>query len=245
MHRLLKHRFLVGALALLLAGSAGGAYAATQSGTNPRQALINDVAKRLNVSPAQLRSAIQGALLDRLQAAVNAGEITQARADRIKQRIERGELPLGLIEPGGSWRHRFGLRGFGPRGLALGGGPLSAAAGYLGVSEPQLLGDLRGGKTLAQVARAEGKSVTGLEQALVAADRARLERLVASGWITRSQAQRRLDALRARIGDLVNRTAPRFMVPPALPGPPPAPAPSPGTGPSLGPGPFGAPPPGA
>jgi hypothetical protein len=234
MQRPLKHRLLVGAVALVLAGSAGGAYAATQSGTDSRQALISDVAKRLGVTPSQLQSAIQGALLDRLQAAVKAGKITQAEADRLKQRIQQGELPFG-----GFWRHGRDLgRG---DGLTAPEGPrhgfLSAAATYLGVSESQLLSDLQGGKTLAQVAQAQGKSVSWLDQTLVAAAKAHLDRLVSRGWMTKADEQQRLSGLSGRIDQLVHHAP---DMPPAGASPGDAQGP-----PAPGPGPFGSPPPGA
>jgi hypothetical protein len=214
MKRLFRHRLLVGGVALLVAGSAGGAYAATQSGGNSRQAFLNDVAKRLNVPPSELRSAVRGALLDRLNAAVKAGELTQAQADRIKKRIEQGGgFPLGPI------RGPFGFRHFGPGGPDRHFGPdrglmrhslLSSAASYLGVDTAQLFSDLQAGKSLAEVAQARHKSVPGLEQALVAAAKARLGKLVASGFLTEAQEQRVLNRLNARIDRLVN-AHPRFI----------------------------------
>ena len=206
MQRLPKHRFLVALLAVLLLAGGGAAYAATQTGTNPQQALLNDVAKRLNVSPAQLRSAVQGALLDRIEAAVKAGQLTQAQANRLKQRIVKGGLPLGIIAGGGMRRHGFGPRGgFGP-GPGFAGpavGPFAGAAKYLGISEKQLLSDLRGGKTLAQVAQAQGKSVSGLEQAIVSAETTRLDALVSKGYLTKAQEQRRLSLITRAIDRLV------------------------------------------
>jgi hypothetical protein len=254
MQRLVKHKLLVGVIAVVLAAGAGAAYAATQSSGNPQQALLNDVAKRLNVSPAQLRSAIQGALLDRLAAAVKAGELTQAQANQIKQRIEQGgPLPFGPLGPGmwlvapGLWGHAHGFgQSIAPPGL-LGPrhGPLGAAANYLGLSVNQLLNKLQGGKTLAEIAQAQSKSVSGLEQVLVADAKARLDRMVSAGWLTKAQAQQRLSRLSGRINQIVQHgriEVPRFRAMPGgsivSPGAVPAP-------PAPGPGPFGSPPPGA
>ena len=228
MRRLLKHRLLIGAAALLLAGGAGGAYAATQSAHDPQPSLLSDVARRLHVSPGQLRSAIQAALRDRLQADVKAGRITQAEASRIQRQLEEGRLPFG---PPGLRRRGFERPGFGIHGFAP--PPLAAAARYLGLTVPALLRDMQGGKSLADLARAERKPVSGLERAMVAAQRARLDRLVAAGWITKAEARRRLDALSAQIGNVVEGTPPHIIGPGA------------GRVPGQGPGPFGAPPPGA
>lgn len=206
MKRLLRHKLLVGGVALLAAGSAGGAYAATQSGSNPRQVFLNDVAKRLNVTPSRLRSAVRGAMLDRLNAAVKAGTLTQAQADRIKRRIEQGGgLPLGPM-PGPMWRHEF--RPGGPARHAL----LPTAASYLGLAPAQLVAELRSGKSLAQVAQAQNKSVSGLEQTLMTAAKARLAHLVSLGVLTKAQEQRRLNRLSDRIARLVN-AHPRFFRP--------------------------------
>jgi hypothetical protein len=235
--RVFRHKLMIGGVVLLAAVSAGGAYAATQAGTNSRQAFFNDVAKRLNVSPSRLRSALRGAFLDRLDAAVKAGRLTQAQADRLKRRIEQsGGLPLGPIQ-GPMWH-----RGFAPGGrLRLREGLLPSAAGYLGLTPAQLIGQLRGGKSLAQVAQAQNKSVSGLEQALMNAGKARLAQLVSSGALTKAQEQRRLSRLQDRISRLVN-AHPKFFKPAGdgprgigVPGngPPPLPGPTPGaSGPS-------------
>jgi ribosomal protein S20 len=240
MQVILRHKLLVGLAALVAAaGAAGGAYAATESSSNPQQAYLNDVAKRLNVSPSKLDSALKGALIDRLNAMVKSGRLTQAQANKIEQRLSKGgRLPF----PGG-----FGMgRGFGPgRMMRIGGmgGPLHAAASYLGVSTPQLMTDLASGKSLAQVATKQGKSVSGLEQAIITAEKARLDKLVSAGVLTSAQEQRVLSRLSSRVDKLVNRSG-HFERSGQLKGPmmpaPSAGAPAPpggasGSGPDVGP----------
>jgi hypothetical protein len=179
-----KHKVAIGATALAAVGFAGGAYAATHTATSSRQAFLNDVAKRLNVTPDKLRAAMQAGFLDRLNAEVKAGRLTQAQADRLKQRIEQGKLPLFL----GPHRHRF-----------------AAAAKYLGLSDAQLITELRSGKSLAQIASAQGKTTTGLEQAMVASRQASLDKAVAAGRITKAQEQELLSRYQTRLSRLVNR----------------------------------------
>src|SRR5262249_8298477 len=82
----------------------------------------------------------------------------------------------------------------------------TAAAGYLGLSSEQLAQELKGGKTLAQVASEQGKSVAGLEQALIDAAKADLDRSVASGVITSAQEQQLLGQLRSSIDAFVTGT---------------------------------------
>jgi len=61
------------------------------------------------------------------------------------------------------------------------GGPLAAAASYLGVSTSQLRDELRSGKSLAQVADStSGKSSKGLVDAVVASERSRLTSALAN-----------------------------------------------------------------
>lgn len=209
MKLLLRHKLLIAAVALVAAASAGGAYAAAQSSSNPRQAYLNDVAKRLHVSPARLRSALKAALIDRLNEMVKTGQLTQAQANKIEQRLEKG-APLTFGFPGGF------RRGF-HAGRA---GILNTAASYLGLTQSQLISDLRSGQSLAQVATSRGKSVSGLEAAITAAEKTRLDRLVSSHFLTSAQEQRMLSRLSARIDKLVNQK---------------------GFGPMLGYGPMGGP----
>ena len=59
MQRSLRQKLVIGLAALAVAGFAGGAYAATQSSTpNTRQAFLNDVAKRLHVTPHELTQVV-------------------------------------------------------------------------------------------------------------------------------------------------------------------------------------------
>ena len=254
----MRRTLLIGLAVVVAAATAGGAYAATQSSSNPRQAFLNDVAKRLGVSPSKLRAAVTGAFLDRLNAEVKAGRLTQAQANRLKQRIQQGAaIPLGppralRFAPPGA------LKLAPPRGLHFGlrghRGPLNAAAQYLGLSQDQLMSHLAGGKTLAQLAKAQGKSVSGLEQALIKDTKTRIGRLSAAGVLTKAQAQRLESRLATRIDRLVNgalpRLGPRFAPGPPPPGGPaiggplPGPPPPPPGGPAIG-GPLPAPPPAA
>src|SRR5437868_13176547 len=121
-----KRTLLIGAVVVLAAGGAvGGALAA--SGTfDPkaeRQAFLNDAAGRLGVTSSKLEDALKQAALDRVDAALAAGRITQAQADEMKAAINAGKLPVG---PGVGPGFRHGGRGFGLRGS------LDAAATYLG-----------------------------------------------------------------------------------------------------------------
>jgi hypothetical protein len=103
--------------------------------------------------------------------------------------------------------HTFGGPGGGRPGR--GGGDLAAAATYLGVSQADLLTSLQSGKTLAQVAGAtNGKTATGLIDALVAAGKAKLAAAVTAGRFSQAQADQIAAGLTARVTAEVNGTGP-------------------------------------
>ena len=212
----LKRKLTVAIVAFAAVALAGGAYAATRdSGVTSRQAFLNDVAKRLNITPQQLRSAVQGAYLDRLAAEVAAGRLTQAQASAIKKRVlQSGVLPLGLGLEGFLPAYPFGGRlgpdrlgthGFGVFGGV--GGELGAAATYLGTTTSKLLSEMRSGKTLVQIAATEGKTAGGLESAMTATIKARLDKAVASKMITSAQQRQLLSRLSSMLIAIVSRPA--------------------------------------
>ncbi len=237
MDRRRKRAVAIGAVAALAVAGGGVAYAAATA-TDQRDAVLRDAAQRLNVSPDQLRSALQGAFTDQLDQAVKDGKLTQQQADRIEQRIRDRGVPLGGPMggpggPGGPGGSGFGhgpMGGHGPFGVGI-----DAAATYLGLTRAALGRELRSGKTLAQVARAQGKSVAGLESALVDATRSALDRAVTDGRLTSSQRDDIVRGLQQHVADLVNSTGPRMGLHrgggPGGPGGPP-----PSGGPPGGPG---------
>ena len=96
--------------------------------------------------------------------------------------------------------HRRRL-GFGHHG----GPPRStAAATYLGLTEAELRTQLESGKTLAQIAKAQGKSVDGLEKALAADAKTKLDAAVKAGTLTQAQADEILKRTTEHLDDLVN-----------------------------------------
>jgi hypothetical protein len=195
-----KRRIVVAGVSLaLVGGGVGGAIAATTDTTpqTEQAAFLADAAGRLGVQPSELRDALKQAALDRVEAAVKDGRLTQSEADAIKARISSGDLGPGFGLP----VPRFGDH----VGIVFG---LDAAASYLGLTEAQLHADLESGKTLAQVAAAQGKSVEGLKQALLADAKSQLEQAASDGTITAAQEQQMLNDLASHLDDIVNGTMP-------------------------------------
>ena len=216
MRSVFRRRSVIAGAVLAFAAAAGGAYAATQTGGNPQSAFLSDVAHRLGVSPQRLTSALRGASIDQLNAAVRAGRLTQAQANAIKQRIEHsGAVPFA--GPG-----FFGPPPFAGPVLFGPGGPFAAAASYLGLSLPQFFSEMRSGHSPAEIAKSKGKSVAGLERAITSDVKSRLDQAVSAGRLSKSQEQRILSLLSSRLPALVNRTPVQFAGPPIGPpmGPP-------------------------
>ncbi len=83
-------------------------------------------------------------------------------------------------------------------------GGIDAAAAYLGLTVDELRTQLAAGKSLADVATAQGKSVSGLVAALVADLKTHLDQAVAAGRLTGAQESTILADAAARITTMVN-----------------------------------------
>ena len=208
----------IGVLALAAAGT-GAAIGATGNGTPQEEskAVIDAAATDLGVSSASLTAALKKALIARVDAAVAAGNLTAAQATDLKARINSGEVPLVGLGGGGHRGEHGGIGHF---------GELQAAATYLGLTIAELRSAQEGGKTLAEIAKEQGKTVDGLVAALVAAVTKDVNAAVTAGKLTDAQRDSILSGLEARITEHVNNLRPAH-------------------GPRNGIGPGGAPPMGA
>jgi hypothetical protein len=122
-------------------------------------------------------------------------------------------MGMGMRGPGGP---KFGARGFGhgpfghrghrgPHGHGLlSGAILAKSASYIEITPAQLGAGLKEGKTLAQIATANGKTAAGLVDALVADAKAGLDALVAAGWLTQARADKAVERMKADLTRLVN-----------------------------------------
>lgn len=199
----------IAAAGAMAVGGAGAAIAAVSKGDPKKNedAVLADAAKRLDVTPEKLRSALKAAqdaqLEKKLDEAVKAGDLTRKQADAIKKRREQSGTVLGPRFGGRSMHRRFGPGPGGPRGgLHLRGrgptmGLVDDLSKALGISERELQTQLRKGKSVAAIAKAEGKSVAAVRSAVKAAAKARADKAVKAGDLTRKQA----DALLAHLDE--------------------------------------------
>ena len=193
----------IAALALaggLLAGGTGAAIAAVtkDDGKKAEQAVLDDAAKRLNVSPEKLRDALSAAQDAQIDQAVKDGTLTQKQADAIKARRKQSGRVLGGPP---------GFRGHGP-----GFGPHVGARGVifpdlpkaLGITRAQLFEQLRDGKSIADIAKAKGKTLDDVRAAVKADAKRRADEAVKNGDLTQAQADdmlAHLDEALAHLGD--------------------------------------------
>src|SRR5206468_5601760 len=120
------------------------------------------------------------------------------QADALKQRIESGDYPPFFGPSFGPGFGRF------HRGPPLFGERISAAADYLGLTEAQLRTELNSGRTLANIAKARGKSVDGLKQAILDDAKMKLDQAVKDGKLTQAEADELFARMKAHVDDLVD-----------------------------------------
>lgn len=116
-------------------------------------------------------------------------------------------LPYGHMGGNGD---RDGMSGVGQvghmAGLAFGeNSPMAAAARYLGLSQTDLWAQLEGGQSLADVAAAQGKSVSALEDAILAAMTSNID---ANTTLTAEQQAAHLALVESHLDAMVNAPHP-------------------------------------
>ena len=188
----------VGLATIVVGLGAAGAVAASRAlaPSEDSKAVIDDAAGQLGIEPDALSDALKQALKNRIDAAVDAGRLTQEQADALKERIESGD---GLPLFGGLGRGEHG----GPFGHFGHFASLDAAAAYLSLTEAELR-EMLVDKTLAEIAKDQGKSVDGVTKALVTAGEKRIDEAVADGRLTQEQAVELKAALPDRVEALVS-----------------------------------------
>ena len=203
----------IAALALtgtLLAGGTGAAIAAVtrDDGSKREQAVLDDAAKRLNVTPEQLRNALSQAQDAQLDQAVKDGKLTQKEADAIKAKRKASGRVLGGPLGGPGFRGGFGHREFGPHGFGPGfgfrGAVMPDIAKALGITRDELRKQLQDGKSIADIAKAQGKSLDDVRASLKADAKAAADKAVKDGDITQKQADEllsHLDEALSHLGD--------------------------------------------
>ncbi|HEV8403649.1 MAG TPA: hypothetical protein VGQ31_11500, partial [Candidatus Limnocylindrales bacterium] len=140
-----------------------------------------------------------------INAAVTAGDLPQATADRLTARIEAAAadgcgLLAGRVKriAAAAGRATTGAAG---AGLGVIRDGLAAAATALGVTPAELGADLRAGKTLQTVAADRNVSYDSVTAAVIGAVKKDLDAAVAAGTIKQARADRVLARLQQNLAD--------------------------------------------
>jgi hypothetical protein len=173
---------LAGAAVLVMAAGASAQEGDAGSGRTP---LLQRVADKLGIDVATLRGAVKDSALEMVDEALADGRITEQQAERARERIEAGK-PLHLTprERAQLWaRHAI----------------VESAAGALGITPDELRGELRSGKSIADVADERGVSLDDVKTPITSDMQAKLDQAVANNRITQQQADDAMTKLNDRL----------------------------------------------
>ena len=166
----MKSLLIVAAAVAVLALGAlaiGGAATSAQEGDSPIGGFLSKVADKLGVSEDELQAAIDEASTETLDEGVAEGLLTEEQAERLGER--------GFPFSGGRMGHGRGQL-------------MDAAADVLGMTQADLMEQLKDGNSLAEVAEAQGKDLETFKAALLDQVQAQLGEVVAEGDLTQKQA---------------------------------------------------------
>ena len=187
------------ALAAALVAVATLAFGAGAASAADTPSLGDAVAARLGITGDQLRAAFKAELDARVDAAIAAGKLTPEQGAKLKERIANAKgLGIGA-------RKAFAKKHKAVVARIVRVNRLHLAAKYLGMTPKEIRTARQGGKSLAQIAASEGKSVDGLVAAIVAPAKARAAKAVSNGRLTQQRADELIARLTKRVEAFVQR----------------------------------------
>jgi polyhydroxyalkanoate synthesis regulator phasin len=157
--------------------------ASTPTTTNPYcQQYLQDLANRLGVSVSALQQDKLGAAEDVLAQLVKDGKLTQNQANQIKQRLQSHQACTGTGK--GLWGRGVTLQSL---KQYLPDVATQVAQG-LHLTSTQLVSQLQSGKSLSQIATAQGVSSSQLQTIVTNAIQSAVNKAVSEGNLTQQQA---------------------------------------------------------
>ena len=148
-------------------------------------------AANLGVSEAEMTAAARKAAISTIEAAVADGDMTKAAGDRLKARIDAA--------PADGCAVLAGLRAKAANAVRVVKDGMVAAADALQMTPAELRADLRGGKSLKDVAAAQNVPYATVSDAIMAAVKADLDAAVKAGTLKQARADRILERLEQRL----------------------------------------------
>lgn len=197
----------VGLLAatLTLGGGAAAVSAAQSTGAAPnpdRQANCQDYqnafAQNLGITTQKLLETRKATANQIIDARLTAGQLTQEQAQQAHDRVNNSAgacAAIGQVQAGPRQQAAKGFRQV----------ELRAVAQKLGISEQELVKELRGGKSLAQVAQARNVGRDDLKATMRTALQTALTTQVQNGTITQQQSDNALAAFDKHADTLIDR----------------------------------------
>jgi len=185
----------------LLASARGGqttaTTATTPAATNPYcQQYLQDLANRLGVSVSTLQQYKLASAEDVLAQLVKDGKLTQNQANQIKQRMESHQACSGKGK--GLWGRGVmmqSLKQYLP-------GVATQVAQGLHMNTTQLMSQLQSGKSLSDIATAQGVSSTQLQTLVTNTIQSVVNKAVSDGNLTQQQATNIMQMLQKNPGAL-------------------------------------------
>jgi uncharacterized protein (DUF433 family) len=184
--------------------------AATTIGVEPKELgqeikagkSVADVAKSHNVDPQKVIDAIDAAADKKVDEAVTAGKIDAARAATIKAKVPTRVTKLvnGELKGKGKAVAKAELRRHARRG------GVKLAASTIGIDTKTLVDAVKGGQTVADVAKSHNVDPQKVIDAVTTAANTRIDTAVTNGKIDADRAAKLKDRLDQRIVKLVNDT---------------------------------------
>jgi hypothetical protein len=191
---------VIGVMVAGLVACAGAAIAGAQDGDGGarqarRDAFVARVAEKLGIEPAALTQAVTETRLERVDEALANGRVTEEQAERLRARIEEGK-GAGL---------RDALERRHERRVDARAAVIESAAEAIGISGDELRGELRAGKSVADVAGEHGVAIDDVKEQILGDAAARLARAVENGRITQGQSDAMLEKLSGRLDEALER----------------------------------------
>ncbi|NJN67136.1 MAG: hypothetical protein HC884_10710 [Chloroflexaceae bacterium] len=166
---------------------------------------IAEVAETQGVDLDTVVDAVLTEVEARLDTQVEAGRLTQDEADeRLAEARERITEQMNETRPSGEREGSAPPDRMSPP--PHGGGNLETIAETLGMTTEDLLSALQEGKTIAEVAEAQGVDLDTVVDAVLAEVEARLDTQVEAGRLTQDEADERLTEARERITEQMSET---------------------------------------
>jgi hypothetical protein len=178
--------------------------AAEGNGQHVRQDFFSRLAATLNVSLDQFKAAVKSAELQTVDDLVADGTLTADQGAKIKDKINSNDgLAIGRFLR--EHRGHYGPGGPGELRERVRRLVVVSSAKAIGITPKELVGDLKGGQSIADVATAHGVSLDTVKAAITADAKAALDKAVANGKMTQAREDAALQKLADQLDTILNK----------------------------------------